>query len=444
MNVPFVLTALRRYWYVLIGCVIIGMAASAAVSSAMPKKYEARTQLLLTIDLPENAEPSSGNAYVRDRIATYSEFVGSDIVIDAARSRLGLDESTRFLANRIKVAVEPDTVILTITATWNSPEEAAEVVNAVARSFAELTPQLDNQGTGGPVLNVTIFDPATVPTQAAPPFPVPIVLLGAIGGLAIGLLLTLFFELRNPYVRSLREFADSADSKVLATLGPPGHPDLIRAAPKDRERPKSGHDEADAIGHSIAALYTRIGLNTAETYQRVITITSANPSLGSAPTAWELARTASASGLHCVVVAGDPSARAFFEDRIETEGLAPGRADPELLPPELLPLPSGGVLGLRSLRAALRDLAANADVVLIAAPPVLDDPNVHSYLQISHGVVLLAPSRRSRYSTIRASSDLIRAADAELLGVVAVSTKGPIMKTPRQHNAVPLFAKAAS
>lgn len=132
--------ALRRYRLLLAACVIAGLAAALALSSASDPEYRATAQVLLNQDgsgaiLP-GSDQESGAA--QRSASTAVTLAGSGAFYDAVARRyanVGDQEDAPDLPGDFTVEEEPGTSLLTVTATGGSAAEAERIANTAAGEF---------------------------------------------------------------------------------------------------------------------------------------------------------------------------------------------------------------------------------------------------------------------------------------------------------------------
>lgn len=424
MTLPFVLKALRHHAVVLITCVMIGVIAGIALTSFMPKKYSSTAQLLLTVNAPAGTDISVANSYVSDRIPTYAEFATSNVVLEAASTSLENSVSPKLLASNVAVSVETNTVILSITSTWASPRMAARITNAVAGAFADLAPSMDGEDHS-PTLHVEVIDRATAEASEPASSSLELLLIGILSGGVLGVISAIILELRNPYARTLSEYADAAGAPVVAAFEWRTRRRRRRGKQIATLTDKLYHKNA-VLGRSMQELYARLDLNSAGAKRQIRAVTATECSTQAAEIAWELAKIAVASGVKCVIAPGNEY---IHQDLLSRQyGLARRPADRihPLIMDVVRNWSAHGVLSTETLSKALEEAASSADLVLMALPPVADSPDTFSYLKfVDEGVLVVAPHVRCRSAGLSSTAMLVADAGSNMSGVVVTKGSSP-------------------
>lgn len=205
MTFAFALRALRRHIVLILVTVVMVTGAGIALGTVLPKTYTSHTQVLLGLDLQGSTiDPQTASLYLKDRAMTYAQLVTADEIVNPVAAAAGIDPDT--VRSRVVAAIVPETVVLDLSATGNTPEEAVALAQAVTDNFQIQVSTL-NVRTGGPAIlpaQLSSPQPAMAPDQLSGK------MLGAVSalvGLVVAMLLALVVEL----VKSGRSAARAAD-----------------------------------------------------------------------------------------------------------------------------------------------------------------------------------------------------------------------------------------
>lgn len=411
MSFSFLLTALRRYGYVAALLLIAGLTAGLIVAAAVPKTYESQAQLVIETAAGAEDDSLDGESYVQLRLPTYVEFAKSSTVLNEARQRLDPAVTAGDLSDNVEFSVPSDTVILNVTADWTTPDGAAGIANAVSGAFADLVQPWDTRTGGDQRVAATVLEPAA-PGQAAPSSTLIPMVVGSVLGLTAGLLLALWLTWRDPVARGLDEIAEAGNTKILAVM-----PGVYKTSHALRNHLKTAR--LAALGTTYAGLFSRLGLGGPRTRSNILTVASTGEGFDAAAVAWGLARTATASGMHCVMVSGNSEVQEYLSDQ-QSAATLDTKELPVVLPPVAVPHPGRGVVSTVLLGQALGNLKVRADLVLLVGQAIGTDADVRGYLDFSGAVVLTTHEHPTTLS-IRSAATLIGESGADLLGVVVTS-----------------------
>ena len=193
MTLGFAIQAMRRRIVLILITVLVVTCAGFALGAAWPKTYTSHAQILLGLDIDgSDIDPQTANLYLKDRVATYAELVTADEVITSVADSAGLRPEA--LRERVVVTIVPETVVLEVSVSGGTPEEAVELTQAVSSRFRTQVSAL-NVKTGGPKIlpaQLSRPQPATAPDQLHGPM---LVGVSALVGLVIGVLLALVLAL---------------------------------------------------------------------------------------------------------------------------------------------------------------------------------------------------------------------------------------------------------
>lgn len=116
----------RRYWWVVMGGMAVGLLVGALLWSVLPKTYQATTAVLVTPAV------AGGQAVNMD---TELQVVKSATVARLAAENLGAPEQSGSIRPRLDLFVPPNSTVLEVTYNGDSPESARDGAQAVADAY---------------------------------------------------------------------------------------------------------------------------------------------------------------------------------------------------------------------------------------------------------------------------------------------------------------------
>jgi capsular polysaccharide biosynthesis protein len=219
--------ALRRYWMTWVGVTLLGVVIATAVVLVAPRTYQATAQVFVA----SSNEGTSGSQFVRERVPSYPDIAESRTVLEPVIAQLELQETLPYLRARVSATNPPDTSQIDISVSDDDPALAAAVANAIAERFRTAVEQLERPtGLDSPV-NLTVTDPATVPTAAVFPDPAILLPLGLVVGLALGVAAAV--------LRSRQDTRIHDEDDVRAAWGDDRGLVTVHSAPTARKRRRS-------------------------------------------------------------------------------------------------------------------------------------------------------------------------------------------------------------
>src|ERR1700754_1817766 len=134
------LDALRRSLGLVVGIVVVLAGSVYLVSSSLPKRYKATTTIVqrstAVIDSNDTVDTITRDLNTIDALLTTD-----DVLAAAAKKVPG--ETTETLRDKVSSSVDPNANLIYVTAKDASPQQAAEIANAVSSTF--VTEQADIQ-----------------------------------------------------------------------------------------------------------------------------------------------------------------------------------------------------------------------------------------------------------------------------------------------------------
>lgn len=451
--------ALREHWPYILGTVLLALAAALLYVSVAQKRYDAGADVLVT-PVPSGTfvgVPLFRETDLSRSVVTAARIVTSPQVVDGVKERLRLDVGRRELLSHVSVTPQEQSNILTITGKAATPEGAARIANAFAdvliaqrsrelqrevrAAVARISRQVERLRAQGASTEATALadqlsalrtlvgarDPtlqivsgAVPPDRAAWPRPVLSLAVALLAGLLLGLGIAIGIELVNPLVLTETDVLDPGGPPVLARV-PRTALNRVQThlLPRSPNAPPSSTIPYRGLWANLSARTE--GRRPPET----VVVTSADQTEGAASVALGLAVAVALTGRRVVLVDADTRIAAIGAvleaSRPPRGGLRAVLVDDVPLDEVLVPSPQLGdqlrvltsrprdetLLGLvppEQIEALVDELGRLADVVVFAAPPLLDAPDALTLAEAVDAVVItieLGHTRRARVAELR-------------------------------------------
>lgn len=385
----------RRLWWVVCICFLGGGLGGLVVSFLQTPQYVSSSTLYITTSGSGDSTQSvyQGSLASEQRATSYVGLATSDAVLRKAVRGVAGGVSVDAAREALTAEVVPDTVLLTVTAKTDSPEESAALVNAVTASMTEYIRTLEvPSGGGAPLAKLTVVSPGTVDRNPVEPRTARNVALGLAVGLFFGLALNVFAGRVDQKIRSDQDLRELVDGPVLANI--PAERSVSDSSPVDFSLGASRSAE------SYRVLRTNIGFVSIGGKSQSFLVTSSNAGEGKSTTVVNLAAALAEDGKSVVVVDADLR-RPMLSTLFGLAGLVGltdylrGRGDIGALVQrteisglhvlgsgELPPNPAE-LLGGPGLRRLIDELCNQFDYVIVDSSPVLP---VTDAAVASHGV----------------------------------------------------------
>jgi receptor protein-tyrosine kinase len=406
---------LRRRWLVVALLTLTGLGLAWAYTSSRSMTYTSTTRLYVSMATGTSVNDSlQGALAAQQRIASYAQVATGSTVAQRVVDELRLPLSARELQGRLDATFPPATMLLDISATDSTPEQARRVAEATAVQFSRLVGEMESTtANAAPLAEATVVDPARTPTEPNGPGRTRLLAVGLLVGFGAGCLAALFRDRLDRTIRTSQQLARALPVPVLATISE-GSRDRGRHVSILRARLLAAHGGGDRM----ALLFTSF-------------------SERSAPCAAVLVAKALAhSGRRVVLVDADISGGGLSQ-RLDT-GFSLGVAEwlrEEYTPIDDLPwvdagftlLPLGAVdaatphlLASESFLGLLARLETSFDCIVVDASPVLADGTalvLSTHCDATVAVVELGTSS----TTVRDAWQWYSDAGQGLVGVVGVT-----------------------
>lgn len=401
----------RRWLIVLVVALAVGLATALAFSR--PAQYEASATLALTPDVRQGQGFVASDS-ISALLSTYAETAKAQVNLNRAAQALG-----RPLPGEVDTSTEPGTGILRVIGRAPSPDDAALTARAAAQAFAKSI-------SGNQLVVATLVDPAEPPDSPVQPRPPLIIATALLLGLLSGLLLAFAVERLRSRVETPEDVAEITEAPILGRL--PRHRSLQRGPARliwEEERMVGLQEGFRALRTNLQFLL--------EDSDRLIQITSPEPSQGKSTVVANLGVALGQVGIETVIVDADfrrPRQHHIF-GLDNSEGLSMTMAmrdDEPLLKstgyPNLWVLTSGPMppeptemLAIRAAAVCEQLRALNA-LVLIDSPPILPVNDARLIAPHTDGVLMVLAAKGPKPSAVRAALGRLQLVGTRIVGVV--------------------------
>jgi polysaccharide biosynthesis transport protein len=425
------------------------VAAAIAFAAAQTPLYQSQADV--TVE-PAPAVAASGT---QPDMGTEASVATSGVVLSRASKALGVPAAT--LSDGLSAKARGTSYVLQIMYSDPSPRIAQQRAQGIAQAYtsfrsARPSPESSTPSTA-PV--ATLITPASLPTSPySPDYPLDIA-IALLAGLALAIATAWGRDYLDDRLRGPLDLERQADAGVLALI-PAFRPD----GPEPVRRLAMVISPSSTVAEAYRGLRTRVLLAAATMTARTVLVTSPARE-DSGTVAANLAAALAQSGRGTVLVCADPqwgSAHLPFGTQGDGEGftellqqrtdligaLRPTRVPGLLLlPPGALAPDPAALLQLPAFRTVLTEIRAQADIVVIEAPPLLISPAARLLADGTEIILLTADARTSTRAQVRAAARELEQERSRLAGCVLVSVgprrqlrHGPdgSIVTPAGHN----------
>ena len=298
MDLRDYLRILRRGWPILLACVVLGLAAGVGITLLTTKEYQADTSIIVAAASNSSASDlNNGNTFTQDRVQSYVDIANSPLVTEPLIQKYDLPYSRQQFAAKISADAPLNKSIVNVHVTDTNPRTAMTLANEVVNQFKAVIVNLEQTDvTGRPVVKVTIYSPADLPTSPVSPNKVLDVGLGFVVGLLVGIGVIVLRDVLDNTVKGPEDFED-LDVPVLGMV--PLDKRTQRVPVAFRGDPHSVRSEA------YRHLRTNLQFVNVDDAPRVIAVTSAIPGEGKSTTAMNLAAALAEAGHRVCLVEAD-------------------------------------------------------------------------------------------------------------------------------------------
>lgn len=433
MDVRDYLRVFRRQIVVIVAGALIGLSTGALVAMLTPQRYEASTEVMVTVQVADTATPaerSLATGYAKQAVETYRAIITSSLVLEPVMQDLGLSSAP----SGIRATSVLNSAIITISVDNRNPGQAARIANAVADSFsAAVTETLEKrENEAAFAIRIVTLEPAQVPTVPVAPNLQLSLTIGALLGLAAGVGVAL---LRATLDRRVRVAADLESAVSVPVLG------QIPLDPDTGDHPLALSSAPQGLrAEAFRSLRTNVRFFFSGG-QGVFVVTSSGPGEGKSTTAANLALAFADAGQRVALIDGDlrlPRVAEYFGieggiglsdvlvGRVKLNDVIQrwGRSSLFVLPAGSVPPNPAELLGSGAMESLIDTLKEAFDVVIVDAPPLLLVTDAAVIARVTTGAILIAAAGSTQANRLADAAKSIESVGARTLGTVL--TKAPI------------------
>ncbi len=425
----------------------MGAVAALGYTVLTPSKYEATTQLFVTTTArtADGQVAPDAAASAADRVRSYARLASSEAVLNEVIDDLKLPVTTADLAAQIRASAEPGTVLIDVRARDASPSQARDIANAVGAHLPAVVQRLESSaadgatedqfGTLDAAIAIRVSSEAVAPTDPASPRLVLDLLIGLLGGAAVGLVAATGQNLADRRIRTRADIVDATGIPVLAEIPTaPGHP--LAAF--------SGSEPAGAAyAETYRRLRSHLGHPPSGRSRGSIVVASTSTGEGRTTVACNLALALAHSGIDVVLIDADLHSGAVatalaMPGSLGLTSLLTGAAQlPSVLrqwrPDSTLrvitagpPVPNpGDLVGSPSMTSLVQAFVDNGVTVVLDTPALDTVADAAALARTGDSTLLVVRAGRTRTDRLQGAVAELRALGTSLLGIAMTDAARP-------------------
>ena len=462
---------LTSYGWVIVVLIALGAAAGWATTVLTTREYQSVATLFAASTQSETTISGAyiDNTFATNRVASYVALATSDQVAARVVSELGLSIPPEKLQAKITAVplvttcggygrkqgvCVPGTVLFTVAVNDPNPARAQVLTSAVADQVVEVVGELETARAGGaPPFGVLVVDDASYPDQPQG-FSLPLRIgVGAVGGLALGVLVFVLAGVIDRRVRSWERVEALAQTPVIGVL--PTMADGVMDTADDLDAFGSYAERLRELRTNVRSLVADDGLGALA----LIAVTSPSRGDGRSTVAVDLAVALSETGKSVLLVDGDlyepalAARLALSKPAIEgaaTRGVATvltgdhtvaeaviGQVTVRGCSIAFLPAgPSAGAPGqlwaTERATALMAEVGGLFDYVIIDTPPLDQHSDGALVAGVAGSALVVARIHKTKSGALRRAVHMLRVINVRVIG--AVVTREPSRRQRRSRN----------
>ena len=215
IDIKSLLRHILSKFYIILACLVLALGIGEFYTFKLQTPlYKSTTELVLLNDNSSSDQQLtvSDLQISNNLVTTYSEIVKSNNVLDQVISKLNLNYDANTLKSKLTVTTTTGTQLISVSVSDKNPETAQEIAQALATTFKKEIIDIYN------IDNVQIVDRANLPTS---PYNISILkqtLYYAIGGIALGLGITIAMFYLDTTIKDQNTIEDKLGLAVIGTI----------------------------------------------------------------------------------------------------------------------------------------------------------------------------------------------------------------------------------
>jgi tyrosine-protein kinase len=446
-----VLRAIRARWLLFAICCIVPLAAAFQVARTTAPAYTTTAEVIVVPARPATGIDTYQSALsaaelAAQQTASYASLVDSPAVMRAVIADLHLPMTPSELAGQVSAVSPLNSVVIQITVSGGSAEAVKAIANDTARHFTALAERvtvtvLGHRGAR-PSVRLKLVKPALLPTGPTSKHKTIDLALGLVVGLAVGLTAVILREKTDPRVRTVSQARSCTGCGFVTTIGYTGGRarSLIRRAGLPIRTARPGSSAAESFRR------LRLGLAPAlaDHHVQSLAVASLAPGKSGPTVAINLALVTAEAGSTVLLVDGDARAGRIADHFCMDGPLGLTTMIGKKAPPEsafqpyldnLRVLPAGppATGAEQPSRAELKQLLdtwqGTSDFIVVHVGSVLAHAVAAELSAAAHIVLLIAQRDDTRQKDLRLVTEMLRNANANLLGIVLTPAHLAVLPT---------------
>jgi len=429
MTLPDYLGLLRKYWRSIAAITLVAISLAGAYSLLAQPTFTSKASLFFSVNSANSASDlNAGSSYAESQVQSFAKVARTDIVLQPVIDKLGLGITPQQLAEQVTVTVPTKTATLDLAAVANSPEDGAQLAQAISEQLVTTIDQLSPPSADGTkAVAATIITPAQLPVAPTTPRTMQNLALGAMVGLLLGAGLAIMRDMLNLSIRSERDVERVTEIPLIGVV--PEDDDAVRNPLVLNADPRSQRAEA------YRSLRTNLQFLGLDHGKRSIVVTSSIPGEGKTTTAINTASTLAAGGDRVLLIDADLR-RPKVAKYLNVEGgvglttvligeaqlsdvLQPcGVSGLDVLAAGPLPPNPAELLGLLQMQQLLAEASRRYNTIIIDSPPLLPVTDAAVLSRITHGTLVVVGSSIARRPQLAKALENLDRVDARILGLL--------------------------
>ena len=183
------LKVLRTRWLTIAIVTAIGLLVAVGINSFTTPVYRASTRLFVSANSGTTANDIyQGNRFSQERVLSYADLIVGANLAQRTIDKMNLNMTADDLRARITAVARPNTVLIDVSASDESPSRASDIANTLSDEFVVMARELETPENGlPPDSRVVVEQRASIPKVPVAPAPRRNIAMGFAIGMLLGI-----------------------------------------------------------------------------------------------------------------------------------------------------------------------------------------------------------------------------------------------------------------
>jgi polysaccharide biosynthesis transport protein len=420
------LRVVLRWWQIYVGVALIFVIASSAYLLLKPPSYSSTAVFFVSTPRDDALSLYSGDVYSKGRLASFAAIGSSPLIAERVIETVGLSTDPVSLVAATTVVPIDGTVLLSLTTSGNSPNQAQDIAQAYVNEMTRTVDELETRpGALSPRSELVTVQTPTLGV-ADGRFP-PVLIIGAAGclGLILAGFLVALRALVDGRIRLPEDGAEAAQAPVMGEFTTPTELTSALTDPASVESARNVRPHLDRVHLQGGKVIQVTSADDVPAKTGVaLSLASALAERGSSVALVDL------DGRHSQLASEIPELRAATTLRdLLAQGTGAVQGDAQIQGVVIVPfgeseLSPGAAIDDPAIKVVFSDLRFRFDWIIVDTPAITKYSDAMRATKLVDAAILVAQMDHTRFDELRTATEELVRSGGQVMGICLVKERG--------------------